>query len=115
MNAKGVDPEHQGEHPRLKLSDQLAHPVRFSLVAAIAGTDESEFAVIRDHLQVSDSVLSRQASQLEAAGILKIRKGFIGKRPRTWFALSDEGRTVWEQHLAALRQIADEPPSAGSL
>ncbi|MGP9617355.1 winged helix-turn-helix domain-containing protein [Arthrobacter sp. AOP36-A1-22] len=94
------------EHPRLKLSDQLAHPVRFSLVAAIAGTDETEFAVARDHLQVSDSVLSRQASQLETAGIVKIRKGFVGKRPRTWFSLTRDGRATWEQHLAALRDIA---------
>ncbi|MGP5072094.1 winged helix-turn-helix domain-containing protein [Arthrobacter rhombi] len=99
--------ENQDEHPRLKLSDQLAHPVRFSLVAAIAGTDESEFAVVRDHLQVSDSVLSRQASQLETAGIVKVRKGFVGKRPRTWFSLTSEGRETWERHLAALRDIAD--------
>ncbi|MDN5756266.1 MAG: transcriptional regulator [Micrococcaceae bacterium] len=94
------------EHPRMKLSEPLAHPVRFSLVAAIAGTEETEFAVVRDHLQVSDSVLSRQASQLEAAGIVKIRKGFVGKRPRTWFSLTRAGRGTWERHLAALRDIA---------
>lgn len=100
-------------HPRFKLSDQLSHPVRFSLAAALAGTEESEFAVVRDHLQVSDSVLSRQASQLEAAGLVRIRKGFVGKRPRTWFALTPAGRAAWEQHLGALREIANEslPPS----
>lgn len=95
------------EHPRHQLCDDLAHPVRFSLVAAIAGTDESEFAVVRDHLQVSDSVLSRQASQLETAGILKIRKGFVGKRPRTWFSLTPAGRETWERHLRALTEIAN--------
>lgn len=98
--------DHHDEHPRMKLSEPLAHPVRFSLVAAIAGTEETEFAVVRDHLQVSDSVLSRQASQLEAAGIVKIRKGFVGKRPRTWFSLTRAGRGTWERHLAALRDIA---------
>ncbi|GAA4373592.1 winged helix-turn-helix domain-containing protein [Paeniglutamicibacter cryotolerans] len=94
------------EHPRHQLCEDLAHPVRFSLVAAIAGTEESEFAVVRDHLQVSDSVLSRQASQLEAAGIVKIRKGFVGKRPRTWFSLTPQGRATWERHLRALTEIA---------
>ncbi|WP_417216855.1 winged helix-turn-helix domain-containing protein [Arthrobacter sp.] len=106
MSASNRTPAGEDGHPRLKLSDQLAHPVRFSLVAAIAGTDESEFAVVRDHLQVSDSVLSRQASQLEEAGIVRIRKGFVGKRPRTWFSLTADGRGVWERHLAALRDIA---------
>ncbi|WP_372696842.1 winged helix-turn-helix domain-containing protein [Arthrobacter sp. JSM 101049] len=115
MTGRNSGQEDHDEHPRLKLSDQLSHPVRFSLVAAIAGTEESEFAVVRDHLQVSDSVLSRQASQLEAAGIVRIRKGFVGKRPRTWFALTPAGRTAWEQHLGALREIANESLPASDL
>lgn len=94
------------EHPRHQLRDELNHPVRFSLAAALAATEESEFATIRDHLQVSDSVLSRQASQLEEAGLVRIRKGFVGKRPRTWLSLTRPGRAAWEQHLAALRDIA---------
>lgn len=94
------------EHPRHQLCEDLAHPVRFSLAAALAGTEESEFKVVRDHLQVSDSVLSRQASALETAGIVRVRKGFIGKRPRTWLSLTPEGRDIWAKHLAALNSIA---------
>lgn len=96
----------QPEHPRHQLAEDLAHPVRFSLTAALAATDETEFAVLRDHLQVSDSVLSRQASALETSGIVRIRKGYIGKRPRTWLSLTKAGRDTWAQHLAALQAIA---------
>lgn len=96
----------QPEHPRHQLAEDLAHPVRFSLTAALAATDETEFAVLRDHLQVSDSVLSRQASALETSGIVRIRKGYIGKRPRTWLSLTKAGRDIWAQHLAALQAIA---------
>ncbi len=96
----------QVEHPRHQLCEDLSHPVRFSLVAAIAGTEESDFKVVREYLQVSDSVLSRQASALEAAGLIGIRKGFVGKRPRTWFSLTPAGREKWERHLAALAAIA---------
>lgn len=106
--------EQQHIHPREQLSDALSHPVRFSITAAVAATDEIEFAAVRDYIQVSDSVLSRQASQLEAAGILKIRKGFVGKKPRTWFSLSKEGREIWNQHLAALQAIALGLPESGS-
>lgn len=94
------------EHPRHHLNDMLTHPVRFSLVAALAATDEIEFSAARDHLQVSDSVLSRQASSLEEAGIARIRKGYVGKRPRTWLSLTPDGRVAWDAHLAALREIA---------
>lgn len=99
----------EGEHPRHHLSDQLANPVRFSLVAALAGLDEAEFATVRDHLQVSDSVLSKQASLLEEAGIVRVRKGYVGKRPRTWLSLTASGRKTWDAHLAALRAIAGTP------
>ncbi|MDN6201842.1 MAG: transcriptional regulator [Micrococcaceae bacterium] len=94
------------EHPRMKLSEPLAHPVRFSLVAAIAGTEETEFRGVPLYLHVSVSVPIRHASHLQPAGMVKIRKGFVGKRPRTWFSLTRAGRGTWERHLAALRDIA---------
>ncbi|MEZ5087208.1 MAG: transcriptional regulator [Tessaracoccus sp.] len=102
-------------HPRHELVDALTHPVRFSLVAALNGMESAEFALIRDQLQVSDSVLSRQASQLEELGIVAIKKGYVGKRPRTWLSLTAEGRRQWVAHLAALQAIASlgvpSPPS----
>lgn len=95
------------EHPRHRLVEALTHPVRFSLVAALNATEEAEFASIRDILQVSDSVLSRQASALEELGIVKIKKGYVGKRPRTWLSLTRQGRQQWQEHLEALRTIAE--------
>lgn len=94
------------EHPRHQLVEALTHPVRFSLVAALNTVEQIEFAAVRDQLQVSDSVLSRQAAQLEELGIVEIRKGYVGKRPRTWLALTALGREKWVSHLAALQAIA---------
>lgn len=99
------------EHPRHQLVDALTHPVRFSLVAALSAADSIDFATVRDQLQVSDSVLSRQSSQLEELGIVAIKKGYVGKRPRTWLSLTREGRTKWASHLAALQAIASGPES----
>lgn len=93
-------------HPRHGLDDTLGHPVRFSLMAALVRTDEIDFATLRDHLQVSDSVLSKQVTALEAAGYVAVRKGFIGKRPRTWLKMTQDGEVVWQRHLAVLREIA---------
>ena len=93
-------------HPRHQLDDILGHPVRFSLTAALAQTEEVDFATVRNHLQVSDSVLSKQATALETAGYVRIRKGYIGKRPRTWLKLTKVGEQVWQGHLAALQEIA---------
>ncbi|WP_412538126.1 transcriptional regulator [Longispora sp. K20-0274] len=96
-------------HPRHRLNETVHAPVRFSIMAALVAADQAEFGFIRDAVQISDSVLSRQVGVLEAAGFVAVRKGYVGKRPRTWLSLTAEGRQVFADHLAALRAIADGP------
>ena len=95
-------------HPRGRLDDLVHQPVRFSLLAGLAQADELEFRFLRDTLELSDSVLSRQASTLEAAGYIAIRKGHVGKWPRTWLKLTPEGRIAFNDHLDTLREIVEQ-------
>ncbi len=74
-------------------------------MAALADLDKAEFSLVRDTVEISDSVLSRQAGALEEAGYLHIKKGYVGKRPRTWYSLTPQGRSAYDSHLEALRQI----------
>ncbi len=96
-------------HPRARLDDLVHQPVRFSMLAGLAQADELEFRFLRDTLDVSDSVLSRHASTLEEAGYITIRKGHVGKWPRTWLKLTREGRTAFDNHLDTLREIVEPP------
>ncbi len=97
----------EATHPRHRLNETIHAPVRFSIMAALVPADEAEFAFIRDAVQVSDSVLSKQVTVLEAASYVKVRKGHVGKRPRTWLSLTAAGRNAFTDHIAALRDIAD--------
>jgi DNA-binding MarR family transcriptional regulator len=86
--------------------DALIHaPARLSLMALLAAGGEAEFGYVRDSIGVSDSVLSKHASALEAAGYVKIRKGYVGKRPRTWFGITPTGRRAFAAHAKALQDI----------
>ena len=93
-------------HPRHELDDLLGHSVRFSIVALLAAAQQADFGFVRDSVEVTDSVLSKQMTTLEEAGYLKVKKGFVGRRPRTWLALTGDGRRRFGRHLNALRQIA---------
>lgn len=93
-------------HPRHRLDEIIHAPVRFSIVAVLGEADSAEFSFVRDAVEVSDSVLSKQVSTLEAAGYVKVRKGYVGKRPRTWLSLTTAGRAALTAHLAALQEIA---------
>jgi DNA-binding MarR family transcriptional regulator len=93
-------------HPRHGLDELLGHPVRFSMMALLAAAAKAEFAFVRDNVEVSDSVMSKQMSMLEDAGYVKVKKGFVGNRPRTWLSPTKKGRQAFERHLNAVREIA---------
>lgn len=97
----------EGQHARHRLDEVIHAPVRFSIVAVLASVDEAEFGHVRETIEVSAPLLSKQAAQLEAAGYVKIRKGYVGKRPRTWLSLTSAGRAAYTAHLEALRAIAE--------
>jgi DNA-binding MarR family transcriptional regulator len=75
-------------------------------VALLAGATRAEFGFVRDQVELSDSVLSKQTSALEDAGYVRVQKGFVGRRPRTWLSLTGQGRGRFARHIAALRLIA---------
>ena len=76
------------------------------MAALLAAASKVEFSFVRDHVEVTDSMLSKQVSTLEQAGYVKVDKGFVGKRPRTWLSLTKVGRRTFERHMSALREIA---------
>ena len=87
--------------------DPLIHaPARLQACAILSSASEVEFAMLRDTLAVSDSVLSKHIRQLEEAGYVKVRKASLGGRQRTWLALSRAGAKAFAGHVAALQQLA---------
>jgi len=94
--------------------DPVIHPpLRLRLVALLAAVDAAEFATVRDALEVSDSVLSKQVSVLVEAGYARNAKSVLDGRRTTWLSLTDRGRTALRAHTRALRALLD-PVDAGS-
>ena len=86
--------------------DTLIHAAnRLQICALLSNSAEIEFKVLREHLDVSDSVLSKQTRLLEEAGYLKHMKRADLGRQRTWLALSSDGRKAYAAHVNALKEI----------
>ncbi|MTV24763.1 transcriptional regulator [Nitriliruptoraceae bacterium ZYF776] len=94
-----------GSHPRHELNEVIHTPVRLSVVAALAEADTIDFGFLRDLVEVSDSLLSKHLGVLEDAGYVEVRKGRQGRRPRTWLALTSNGRDAFDRYLATLGRI----------
>jgi len=95
-----------GEHPRHRLDPVIHFPLRLSIMACLAPVVEAEFSFVRDAVELTAATLSKQMTILEEAGYVAVRKGYVGKRPRTWLALTKQGREALTEYLDVLRSIA---------
>ena len=96
--------------------DPVIHaPGRLQICAVLSGVDEAEFAMIRQAIGVSDSVLSKHLKQLEEAGYVAVRKAALDGRQRTWLSLTPAGKSAFAAHVGELTRLAGltAPPLLG--
>lgn len=87
--------------------DELIHaPLRLQICAMLAPVQSLPFADVRDHLGISDSVLSKHLSALAGAGYVEVSRVRKDSRSRRQLTLTEPGRTALHGHLAALQAIA---------
>jgi len=88
--------------------DELIHaPIRLKICSFLSPTGSVEFPIIRDMLQVSDSVLSKHIKQLENAGYVKQRKGSAHGHKRSWVYLTTSGREAFKKHIKELQKLIE--------
>lgn len=71
----------------------------------LGAAKELEFQVIKEQLDVSDSVLSKHLKILEDVNYVELIKKIEFTRQRTWVSLTAEGRKAFERHLEVLKNI----------
>jgi DNA-binding MarR family transcriptional regulator len=87
--------------------DAVIHaPNRLQITSMLSVVVDTDFATLRDALDVSDSVLSKHLRTLEEAGYVHIRKPTVAGRVRTRVSLTPAGRRAFEGHIAELRRLA---------
>ncbi len=76
-------------------------------MAALESNTDLDFQLLRDLLEADDSVLSKSIAHLDKAGYVRVTKGLVGTRPRTWVQSTAKGHNAYRAHLRALRDITD--------
>jgi DNA-binding transcriptional ArsR family regulator len=86
--------------------DRLIHErVRLAIVSALAVTPSLTFNELKQILGTTDGNVSVHARKLEDAGYIECRKSFLGRVPRTEYALSQAGRSALERYLAHMEDL----------
>ena len=93
-------------HPRHQLDPVVHFPIRLSMMACLAGVHEAEFGFVAETVEINAPTCSKQVAVLEEAGYISVRKGRVGRQPRTWLALTPAGRAALQRYLDTMQAIA---------
>lgn len=95
-------------HPVTGLDDVVHQRVRLGILTVAHEARRVEFGFLRTTLGLTAGNLSQHLSVLEKAGLVGVEKGYEGRRPRTWVALTDGGRQALAQEIAQLKLLVSQ-------
>ncbi len=86
--------------------DPIIHErIRLGILSILLQEEETDFVSLKKELNTTDGNLSRHLSVLEENNIIVVRKTFVGKKPRTYYKLTKEGRKRFISYLETLEGI----------
>ena len=93
------------DHPVNGLDDVVHQRVRLGILTIAHQARRVEFGFLRTTLDLTAGNLGQHLSVLEKAGLVRIQKGYEGKRPRTWVSLTPGGERALRDEIAHLRRL----------
>lgn len=87
--------------------DRVLHEkARLGIMTSLVGhSDGLPFGELKKLCGLTDGNLSRHIQVLEEAGMVKVKKGFVGKRPMTTCVLTKLGRERFAAYLDELERV----------
>lgn len=82
--------------------------VRAGVLAFLSSQKVGDFTEIARALNIPNNSLSSHLYRLEAAGWVRLEKGFLGRKPRTRVHLTDAGLQEWKLYLD---RFGEAPPA----
>ncbi|MYW05124.1 transcriptional regulator [Streptomyces sp. SID3343] len=94
--------------------DRLIHePARLAIMTVMSSVKTADFVFLQRTTGLTKGNLSSHLSKLEEAGLVRIEKRFVLKKPNTNVELTPDGRDRiarhWDQ-LDRLKNLAHTPP-----
>ena len=88
--------------------DRLIHePSRLTIMAHLYVVENADFLFLVKQTGMTWGNLSVHISKLEAAGYLKVKKEFLGKKPHTVVSLSKQGRKAFEAYRKGMKEVLE--------
>jgi len=110
-------PDTVGAHPTASLSEIVHQRHRLGILTITSRSRQADFGYLREALDLTSGNLSTHLTVLEDAGLVRVEKGYEGRRPRTWVSITRQGRAALAAEMEALTRssaIGRAPPPAAA-
>ena len=87
------------------LNKQFENRVRLGIMAVLMVNDWVNFNTLKELLDTTDGNLSSHLSALEKAGMIRVQKQFIGRKPNTQYKATETGIKAFREHLDFLDRL----------
>ena len=91
-----------------QIDDVIHGRVRLGIMAALARDESADFNHLKEVLDTTQGNLSVHLRKLEAAGYVKIVKGYLGRKPRTQVQITQKGRKAFKAYLDQMSRLIDD-------
>ncbi len=92
-------------NPIAGLNKIFDNRVRLGVMSILMVNDEVSFNDLKSMLEVTDGNLATHLVNLEENALIKVHKGFIGKKTNTTYQITKAGTKAFNEHIAALEKM----------
>lgn len=86
--------------------DKLVHePARLAILTALSACRSADFVFLLRLTALTRGNLSSHLGKLEDAGLVRIEKRFVDRKPNTLVSLTPAGRRAIERHWTLLEEL----------
>ncbi len=93
------------KNPIANLQKVFESRIRLGIMSALMVNDTVDFNALKELLGLTDGNLASHLKALELRKIIVVSKQFIGRKPSTTYMATVNGRSLFQQHLAALEEL----------
>ncbi len=92
-------------NPIAGLNKIFDNRIRLGVMSILVVNDEISFNDFKQMLEVTDGNLATHLVNLEENRLIKVHKGFIGRKTNTTYSITKTGEKAFKDHIAALEKI----------
>jgi DNA-binding MarR family transcriptional regulator len=87
------------------MDDTIHQKTRLAIMAHLAARGEADFLTLKRTLGLTDGNISIHTGILQDRGLIAIERSLVGKKTRTVYRMTTEGRKAFEQYIADLESV----------